>query len=138
MTSFAVEVGTNASAAAVWDVIRDIGALHTRLVPGFVTNSELVPGGRRVTFANGMTVIELIVSLDGNLHRLVWTAQGGASGVTHYNAAVRWKREVSWRCQFRRESRRMPRCRQRAHVLAVLLTSAIWATGADRVYNVSE
>jgi len=95
VTSFAVEVGTDASAAAVWDVIRDIGALHTRLVPGFVTNSELVPGGRRVTFANGMTVIELIVSLDDNLRRLVWTAQGGASGVTHYNAAVQvFPREI--------------------------------------------
>ena len=88
MTSFAIEVITDASTAAVWDAIRDIGALHTRLVPGFVTDAELVPGGRRVTFANGMTVIEPIVSLDDNLRRLVWTAQGGSSGVTHYNGAV--------------------------------------------------
>jgi len=95
MASFAVEVTTDASPAAVWDAIRDIGALHTRLVPGFVTNTELVAGGRRVTFANGMTVIEPVVSLDDDLRRLVWTAQGGSSGVTHYNSAVQvFPREI--------------------------------------------
>ena len=36
MTSIAVEISTAASPAAVWDAVRDIGALHTRLVPGFV------------------------------------------------------------------------------------------------------
>jgi len=95
MASYAVEVTADASPAAVWDAIRDIGALHTRLVPGFVINTELVPGGRRVAFANGMTVIEPIVSLDDDLRRLVWTAQGGTSGVTHYNAAVQvFPREI--------------------------------------------
>jgi len=46
MASIAVEVTTEASPAAVWDAIRDIGALHARLVPGFVVATELVPGGR--------------------------------------------------------------------------------------------
>jgi Polyketide cyclase / dehydrase and lipid transport len=95
MTSFAVEVTTDAPPGAVWDAIRDIGALHTRLVPGFVTDTELVPGGRRVTFANGMTVIEPIVSVDDNLRRLVWTAHGGLPGLTHYNGAVQvFPREI--------------------------------------------
>jgi carbon monoxide dehydrogenase subunit G len=88
MTSLAVEVTTNAPPAAVWDAIRDIGALHTRLVPGFVIGTELVPGGRRVTFANGMVVFEPIISMDDDLRRLVWTAQGGSPGITHYNASV--------------------------------------------------
>jgi len=56
MTSIAVEISTEATPSAVWDAIRDIGALHTRLVPGFVVATVLVPGGRRVTFANGMVV----------------------------------------------------------------------------------
>ena len=88
MTSIAVEISTEASPSAVWDAIRDIGALHTRLVPGFVVATELVPGGRRVTFANGMMVVEAIVSLNEELHRLVWTTQGGSSGISHYNSAV--------------------------------------------------
>jgi len=71
----------------VWDALRDIGALHTRVVPGFVTATELVPGGRRVTFANGMTVVEPIVTVDDDERRLVWSSQGGAT--THYNAAAR-------------------------------------------------
>jgi len=95
MTSTAVEVLTDASPALVWDAIRDIGALHTRLVPGFVVATELVPGGRRVTFSNGMVAIEPIVSCNDELRRLVWTAQGGPAGLVHYNGAVQvFAREV--------------------------------------------
>ena len=88
MTSIAVEISTAASPSAVWEAIRDIGALHTRLVPGFVVATELVPGGRRVTFGNGKVVVERIVSLNDDLRRLVWTAQGGMAGLAHYNGAV--------------------------------------------------
>lgn len=95
MTSIAVEISTDASPAAVWDAVRDIGALHTRLVPGFVVATELVAGGRRVTFGNGMVVTEPIVSLNDGLRRLVWTAQGGSLGLAHYNAAVQvYPREI--------------------------------------------
>ena len=95
MTSIAVEISTDASPAAVWDAVRDIGALHTCLVPGFVVATELVAGGRRVTFGNGMVVTEPIVSLNDGLRRLVWTAQGGSLGLAHYNAAVQvYPREI--------------------------------------------
>jgi hypothetical protein len=95
MTSIAVEISTDASPSTVWESIRDIGALHTRLVPGFVLSTELVPGGRRVTFANGAVVTEPIVSLNDELRRLVWTAQGGMPGLAHYNGAVQvFPREV--------------------------------------------
>lgn len=95
MTSIAVEVNTAAAPAAVWDAIRDIGALHARLVPGFVVATELVPGGRRVTFGNGTIVVEPIVSLNEDLRRLVWTAQGGTLGLVHYNGAVQvYAREI--------------------------------------------
>src|SRR5580692_6606529 len=71
------EVITQASPAAVWDAIRDIGALHTRLVPGFVVATALVPGGRRVTFASGMVIEEPIIESNDHLRRLVWTVVGG-------------------------------------------------------------
>jgi Polyketide cyclase / dehydrase and lipid transport len=95
MTSIAVEITTDASPEMVWDAIRDIGALHTRLVPGFVLNTELVPEGRRVTFANGLVVVEPIISLNDELRRLAWTVQGTPSGPTHYNAALQvYTREI--------------------------------------------
>jgi hypothetical protein len=50
--------------------------------------TELVPGGRRVTFASGLVIEEPIVDSNDNLRRLVWTAVGGSTGLTHYNGAV--------------------------------------------------
>jgi len=88
MASIAVEVITRAAPAAVWDAIRDVGALHTRLVPGFVVATQLVPGGRRVTFGNGTVIEEPIIDANDNTRRLAWTAVGSAAGLTHYNAAV--------------------------------------------------
>ena len=45
--------------------VRDIGALHTRLVPGFVTDVKLEPGARVVTFGNGTVAREVIVQHRG-------------------------------------------------------------------------
>ena len=86
MASVSVEITTKASPETVWDAIRDIGALHTRLVPGFVVHTELEHSARVVTFANGMQVREPIIDLDETKRRLVWSAEG--AGMTHYNASV--------------------------------------------------
>jgi carbon monoxide dehydrogenase subunit G len=86
MASVSVEMTTKASPETVWDAIRDIGALHTRLVPGFVVHTELEHGARVVTFGNGMQVREPIIDLDETKRRLVWSAEG--AGMTHYNASV--------------------------------------------------
>ena len=86
MASVHKEITTKAPPDGVWDAIRDIGALHTRLVPGFVVDTRLVPGARVVTFANGMVVTEPIIDLNEGARRLVWGAQGG--NLAHYNASV--------------------------------------------------
>ena len=70
----------------VWDAVRDVGALHTRLVPGFVSDTQLDGAERIVTFGNGMVVREPIVTIDDELRRLVWSAHGGVT--THYSASV--------------------------------------------------
>lgn len=88
MGSMTKEVLTEAAPEAVWDAIRDVGALHTRLVPGFVANTELVPGGRRVTFSSGRAVEEPIVSCSDSLRRLVWTVRAENFPFSHYNACV--------------------------------------------------
>ena len=69
MASVVKEIVTRARPDEVWDAIRDIGALHTRLVPGFVTDTKLEPGARIVTFVNGTVLREPIVTLEiGRAH----------------------------------------------------------------------
>ena len=47
------EIVIDAPPEAVWDALGDWGALHTRLVPGFVVDCRLEGRDRIVTFANG-------------------------------------------------------------------------------------
>jgi len=86
MATIRSELKTRAPADEVWSAVADIGALHTRLVPGFVVDARLEPGVRIVTFINGITLREPIVTLDDEARRLVWTAEGGRA--RHYNAAL--------------------------------------------------
>ena len=82
---------------AVWDALADVGALHTRLVPGFVTDCRLEPGARVVTFANGMVARELIVTVDPAARRVAWAVVGGA--LTHHNASAQVFSEDSDACR---------------------------------------
>ena len=52
--------------------MRDFGAVHTRLVPGFVTDTRLDGDARIVTFANGTVARELLVDCDDARRRLVY------------------------------------------------------------------
>ena len=70
----------------VWDAIRDVGAIHKRLVPGFVVDCKLEGDSRIVTFANGMVVRELIVDVDDKTYRHSWSARG--EPLTHHNASI--------------------------------------------------
>ena len=86
MPTIRSEIKTRAPASEVWSAIRDVGALHTRLVPGFVADTKLEPGARVVTFVDGRVLREPIVALDDEARRLVWTAE--SERVRHYNAAL--------------------------------------------------
>jgi hypothetical protein len=86
MASIRKEITVKAKVGQVWEVMRDIGALHTRLVPGFVLDTQLEPGCRVVTFANGHVVRERIVTIDDPARRLVWSSAGGL--LTHHNASA--------------------------------------------------
>ena len=86
MATIRGECTVAASPEAAWDAIRDVGAVHTRLARGFVTDVTLEPGARVVTFANGVKVREPIVTIDNVARRLVWAAEGGRA--THCNASL--------------------------------------------------
>ena len=64
MASIHKEIIIDASPDHVWDALRDFGALHTRLVPGFVTDTRLDGDARIVTFANGTVAREILVDCD--------------------------------------------------------------------------
>src|SRR5947199_9812639 len=72
MASIHKEIIIDASNADVWDALRDFGALHTRLVPGFVTDTKLDGHARIVTFANGAVAREILVDFDDTQGRLVY------------------------------------------------------------------
>jgi carbon monoxide dehydrogenase subunit G len=86
MASIRKDIMIEAPAEDVWAAVRDVGALHRRLVPGFVVDTRLEDGARIVTFANGMVVRELIVDLDDVARRLVWSAR--SERLTHHNASA--------------------------------------------------
>jgi hypothetical protein len=73
-----VDIPIRANASFVWDVIRDVYAVDTRLIPGFATRVEREASGARiVTFANGLTVTERIVVVDDDQRTLVYAAVDG-------------------------------------------------------------
>ena len=88
MASVRREMVVAAPADTIWQAVRDLGEIHRRLVPGFVTDCRLEEGGeaRIVTFGNGLVVREAIVDVDDAARRLAWSASGGQ--LTHYNASM--------------------------------------------------
>jgi hypothetical protein len=86
MASIRTETTIDTSPDELWDALRDWGALHTRLVPGFVTDVRLDGPDRIVTFFNGATVREVLVTLDDTARRLVWSIVDGP--YTHHNGAA--------------------------------------------------
>ena len=86
MASIHREVIVEAPSELMWDAIRDVGAVHERLAPGFVVDTRLEEGARIVTFGNGVVARELIVDLDEAALRLVWSVVG--ERMTHHNASL--------------------------------------------------
>jgi Polyketide cyclase / dehydrase and lipid transport len=83
------EIAVGAPAAECWDALRDFGALHERLVAGFVTNSVLIgPGEREVTFFTGAVAREQLVGADEGTMRLAYTVVKGPMASTHHNASA--------------------------------------------------
>ena len=68
----------------VWDAFRDVGQVHVRLAPGFVTACRLEGEARVVTFANGLVATELLVDLDEECRRLAYSAR--SERLVHHHA----------------------------------------------------
>ena len=97
MATIHKEIQIERSKEFVWDAIRDVGAIHRRLVPGFVVNCKLEGDSRIVTFANGMVVRELIVDVDDKSCRHSWSAR--SEPLTHHNASIQVFSEGGEKCR---------------------------------------
>ena len=87
MASIRKEMHLAARAEDVWDALRDVGNLHKRVCPGFVTDCRMDgPDARIVTFGNGMTAKEPIIDVDDEARRIAWCAVGGR--LSHYNSSM--------------------------------------------------
>jgi hypothetical protein len=87
MASIRKEIPIAAPADMVWDALRDFGALHTRLVPGFVVECRLDGDARIVRFSNGNSARELLVDCDDARRRLAY-AIAPNDRIAHYSAST--------------------------------------------------
>jgi uncharacterized protein YndB with AHSA1/START domain len=86
MASIIKEVRIEARPEAVWDALSDVGALHTRLAPGFVLDTRMDGDARIVTFGNGVVAREEILEVNPALRRVAWAIVGGQ--FAHYHATA--------------------------------------------------
>ena len=86
MASIYREIVIDAPAPLAWDALRDFGAVHTRLAPGFLVAAECRGDERIVTFDNGTVVHERLVGIDDDERRLAYTVTESPLGATHHNA----------------------------------------------------
>ncbi|MDH6256948.1 SRPBCC family protein [Bradyrhizobium sp. BR13661] len=97
MASIHNDVPLPAPARDVWDAVRDFGALHQRLVPGFVTACSRDGNARIVTFANGSVAREVLVDCDDARQRLVYAINN--ERLKHYSASVQVIAEGEANCR---------------------------------------
>jgi Polyketide cyclase / dehydrase and lipid transport len=86
MATLRREIPVASGAAPVWQKLRDFGAVHTKVAPGFLTDLKMDKGDRILTFFNGLVARERLVTLDDENCRLVYSVVEGQA--SHYNAAV--------------------------------------------------
>src|SRR6185312_14343024 len=90
-----IEIG--ASAEFVWSAARDVGNVHVRLFPGFVTEVTMEPGIRHVRFATGWVIHELIVAIDEELRRIAYASVQGRA--QHHNSSMQVIPVAEQRCR---------------------------------------
>src|SRR5438552_3168052 len=96
MASVVIETTVQVPADEAWDAVRDFGAVHQRLVPGFLTDAVVDGDVRTVTFFNGTVVRERLVGIDDEHRRLAYTNE--LPGVAHHSASVQVHPAGASRC----------------------------------------
>src|SRR3954468_13972543 len=97
MASIHKEIPLAARAEDVWAAVADFGAVHRRLVPGFVLDARLEDDARIVTFANGTVARELLVDCDHPRRRLVYAVI--SERIKQHSASVQVIADGDSRCR---------------------------------------
>jgi hypothetical protein len=97
MASIHKDIPIDVPAHVAWDAVRDFGAVHTRLAPGFVTDTKLEEGSRIVTFGNGTVARELFVDCDEERRRLVYAVV--SERVKQHSASIQIVADGDARCR---------------------------------------
>ncbi|MBG0816931.1 SRPBCC family protein [Planomonospora sp. ID82291] len=88
MASIRHEIVIDASPEHIWDALRDVGAVHRRLLPGRVTGTRLEGDQRFLTFPDGHVIRELIVAIDDDARRLAYSVvEGARPTIEHHHAS---------------------------------------------------
>jgi len=100
MATIIKETVVDAPADAVWEALRDFGAVHERVAPGFVVDSRLEGDVRTVTFFNGAVAREALVGVDDGARRLAYAVVESGLGLRHHNASASVVPEGDGRSRF--------------------------------------
>jgi hypothetical protein len=87
MASIHKEIVIEVAPEKVWAVVRDIGAVHRRLVPGYAVDTRLDGDIRILTMPNGDVVRELIVDIDDERRRLAYAVIESRMPLVHHHAS---------------------------------------------------
>jgi hypothetical protein len=125
MASIRRQIVIDADPDAVWDALRDWGALHYRLATGFVTGCQRDGNARIVRFASGATLREEILGCDEEHRRLSWSIVDGP--YTHHNGAAEvlladsdGRARFVWTCDLRPDALAEATARAMEHGLAAI------------------
>jgi hypothetical protein len=101
MASIVKEAVIEVGAPECWGALRDFGALHQRLAPGFVTDVQMVgPRDREVTFFTGAVAREYLIGTDDEHMRLAYSVTESPLGASHQSASAQVISEGGSRCRF--------------------------------------
>ena len=88
MASIHQDIQVGVPPEQAWAAVRDFGAVHQRVAPGFVTATRLDGDDRVVTFFTGAEARERLVTVDDDRRRLVYTVVESQLGLVHHQASV--------------------------------------------------
>jgi hypothetical protein len=87
VASIRTEILVEAPARRVWDAVRDVGAVHRRLVPGYVAETRMDGHVRTLILPNAGLVRELIVAVDDASRRMAYAVVESRQPLTHHHAS---------------------------------------------------
>ena len=98
MATIHIERIIEAPADFVWNRLRDFGALHTRVAPGFILDTVVEGDVRTVTFDGGLVMRERLIAIDDEHRRIVYSIL--ADLFEHLSASNALFAEGENRCRF--------------------------------------